>query len=73
MDVKSAYLNGSIDEEIYMKQPIGFEDRTGCVCRLQCSLYGLKQARNIWNREFSKTMEKIGFAKLKTDYCCFIR
>jgi hypothetical protein len=73
MDVKSAYLNGSIDEEIYMKQPIGFEDKTGRVCRLQRSLYGLKQAGNIWNREFSETMEKIGFTKLKTNYCCFIR
>jgi hypothetical protein len=73
MDVKGAYLNGTIDKEIYIKQPTGFEDGSGCVYRLLKSLYSLKQAGNIWNREFSQTMENIGFEKLKTNYCCFAR
>ena len=49
LDVKSAYLNGKLMEEIYMKQPPGFSDGSGRVCRLQCALYGLKQARHAWN------------------------
>src|SRR5688572_28532001 len=43
-DVKGAYLNGYLDEEIYMRQPAGFDDSTGRICRLIRSLYGLKQA-----------------------------
>ena len=41
MDIKGAYLNGKIMEELYMKQPTGFEDGTAQVCRLRCKIYGL--------------------------------
>ena len=68
LDVKGAYLNGDLQEEIYMRQPIGFEDRTHRVCRLEKSLYGLKQAGNVWNRELDGTLRKIGYARLRTDY-----
>ena len=44
LDVKSAYLNGKLTEEIYMKQPLGFSDGSGCICQLQRALYKLKQA-----------------------------
>ena len=50
MDVKTAYLNGYLKEEIYILQPTRFDDGTGHVCHLKCSLYGLKQAGNIWNK-----------------------
>jgi hypothetical protein len=73
LDVKNAYLNGHLDEELYMRQPPGFEDDSGRVCRLKRSLYGLKQAGNVWNREFNSAMEDLGFKQLKTDYCCYIR
>ena len=46
MDVKGADLNGWLKEEIYMKQPAGFDDGTGRVCLLVRPLYGLKQAGN---------------------------
>ncbi|KIL57786.1 hypothetical protein M378DRAFT_87411, partial [Amanita muscaria Koide BX008] len=72
-DVKSAYLNGSLDEEIYMRQPPGFDDGSGRVCRLKKSIYGLKQAGNIWNREFTQAMGEIDFYQLKTDNCVFVR
>ena len=72
-DVKSAYLNGRITEEIFMRQPAGFDGGSGRVCRLQRSLYGLKQAGNIWNREFNETMRELGFQQLKTDPCCYVR
>ena len=57
MDVKLAYLHGVLEEEIYMEQPEGFiakgeEDK---VCKLEHSLYGLKQAGQVWNRTFSHT------------------
>ena len=60
MDVKLAYLHGVLDEEIYMEQPEGFiaqgeEDK---VCRLVHSLYGLKQAGQVWNRTFAHTIKK---------------
>jgi hypothetical protein len=43
---KIAHLNGRLTEELYMKQPVGFQDGTGRVCRLIC---GLKQVENVWN------------------------
>ena len=44
MDIKGAYLNGILQETVYMKQPEGFEDGTGRVCKLIKTLYGLKQS-----------------------------
>jgi len=73
MDVKTAYLNGYLEEEIYMLQPAGFDDGTGRVYRLKRSLYGLKQAGNVWNKAWNKAMEELGYEKLKSDYCCFVR
>ncbi|CAI7748601.1 unnamed protein product [Closterium sp. NIES-54] len=48
MDVKTAFLYGVVDEEIYMKQPEGYDDGSGCVCRLNKAIYGLKQAPRCW-------------------------
>jgi hypothetical protein len=51
LDIKGAYLNGTLKERVYMKQPEGYDDRTGHVCRLIKTLYGLKQAGREWNIE----------------------
>ena len=50
MDVKTAFLNGVVKEEVYVEQPLSFEthDRESHVCRLKKSLYGLKQAPKTW-------------------------
>ena len=50
MDVKKAFLNGVVEDEVYVEQPLGFEthDRDSHVCRLKKSLYGLKQATRTW-------------------------
>jgi len=50
MVVKTAFLNGSIDEEVYIEQPLGFEDKDieAYVCKLKKALYGLKQAPRAW-------------------------
>lgn len=54
MDVKSAFLHGSIDENIYMKQPEGLEGNNDLVCKLNKSLYGLKEAPFCWNKTFDE-------------------
>jgi hypothetical protein len=63
MDVKTAFLNGNIDEELYMMQPKGFvnlkdDDK---VCKLQCSIYRLKKASRSWNRCFYQVIKSFGF------------
>lgn len=63
MDVKNAFLNGALDEEIYMRIPSGFGDKRngGNVCKLKKSLYGLKQSARAWLKEFSLTMKSFGY------------
>jgi len=56
MDVKRAYLNGTLKETIYIKQPKGFADDSGWVCQLNKILYGLKQSGCKWNVEFDNKM-----------------
>jgi len=61
MDVVTAYLNGKLDEEVYMKQPPRFDDGTGQVCKLVLSIYGLKQAGRNWNIELDTAFKSLGF------------
>ena len=72
-NVKGAYLNGYLNETIYMNQPPNFEDGSKKVCLLERSLYGLKQAGNVWNQELNQVIHTIDFKQLKTDYCCYIK
>ena len=55
MDVKTSFLNGDLDEEVYMNQPEGFvvPDNEHKVCKLVKSLYGLKQAPKQWHQKFN--------------------
>ena len=65
MDVKTTFLNGVLEEEVYVEQPLIFEthDRETHVCKLKKSLYGLKQAPRTWyNRN-----DSLGFTKSKAD------
>jgi hypothetical protein len=63
MDVKTAFLNGNIDEELYMMQPNGFVDSKDAnkVFKLQRSIYGLKQASRSWNLRFDQVIKSFGF------------
>jgi hypothetical protein len=71
-DVKGTYLHGLLKELIFMDQPRGFDDGSGHVCKLIRTLYGLRQAGNVWNREFNAAMKEIGFIQLKADPCCYL-
>ena len=74
MDVETAFLNGKLGEEIYMQQAEGYvkpEDEY-LVCKLQKSLYLLKQSSRCWNKAFRESIEKIGFTQASADPCVFI-
>lgn len=60
MDAKSAFLNGELEEEIYMEQPTGFTDDTQSVCKLRKAIYGLKQAPRQWFEKINHALSEIG-------------
>lgn len=71
-DVTTAFLYGELEENVYMQQPIGFDDGSGKVCKLQKSLYGLKQASRCWNLKFKSFIGEFGFIASKSDPCVFV-
>lgn len=72
-DVATAFLNGSVKEEIYVKQPEGFHDGTKRVCKLKRSLYGLKQAPRCWNSCIAEFLQEVGFQQSEADPCLYVR
>ena len=74
MDVKTAFLHGDLEEEIYMKQPNGFqvEGNEDYVCRLRKSLYGLMQDQRQWYKKFEFDMCEQGYNKTTSNHCVFI-
>ena len=72
-DCSNAYLNSDIDYEIYMKQPEGYEQGQNLVCRLNKSIYGLKQSAYLWNATLIKFMETQNLLQSKIDPCVFVR
>ena len=69
MYVKTNFLNGFIVEEVYIKQPQGFEvkDRVNHLCKLKKALYGLKQALRAWYGRIDRFLTCLGFTKSKVD------
>ena len=70
MDVKTAFLNGSLDFEIYMSQPEGFVDP---VCQLKKSIYGLKQSARCWNTTLDECLKSVGYHKSNADGCIYVK
>jgi hypothetical protein len=73
LDVKNAFLHGHLTETVYCAQPSGFVDlsRPDHVCRLNRSLYGLKQALRSWRTRFASFLTSIGFVESKSDVSLF--
>jgi hypothetical protein len=74
LDVKNAFLHGILTETVYCSQPAGFEDSAhpAFVCRLNKSLYGLKQASQAWYSRFTTFLLTLGFVESKADTSLFI-
>ena len=70
MDVKTAFLNGVVEEEVYVEQPLGFEthDLQSHVCKLKKALYGLKQAPKTWYGRIDSFLMSLDFTKSKVDF-----
>ena len=72
MDVKTAFLNGYVEEEIYMEQSKGFESEDSSkVCKLNISIYGLKQASRSWNHRFDEVIQSFSFIKKEDEPCVY--
>ena len=73
MDVKIIFLNGNLDEEVYMDQPEGFvlPGNERKVCKLVKLLYGLKQAPKQWHEKFDIVILTNGFKHIGTDKCVY--
>jgi hypothetical protein len=75
LDVKSAFLNGELQEEVYVCQPPGFEERgqESKVLKLQKALYGLRQAPRAWNTKLHKTLTELGFEQCPQEHAVYKR
>jgi transposase InsO family protein len=74
MDVKAAFLNGDLQETVYMRQPEGFEvkGKEDWVCLLKKGVYGLRQGSRVWNEKAAKLLRRMCFTPLEADECVFV-
>lgn len=74
-DIKTAYLNGTLEEEVYMRQPPGYEavGKENLVCRIKKSIYGLKQSARCWNRALHEVLIRLNFKQCQSDPCLYLR
>jgi hypothetical protein len=73
LDINPAYLNAEVKEDIYMKQPKGFEQGEDLVCKLKKSIYGLKQSGRNWNQLLTEWMLENDFERSQVDPACLSR
>ncbi|KAL4584374.1 hypothetical protein LXL04_008974 [Taraxacum kok-saghyz] len=74
-DVKTIFLNWKLDEDVYMAQPEGFIDNKHSyrVCKLERSIYGLKQASPRWNLCFQEKVKEYGFSRCEYESCEYVK
>jgi hypothetical protein len=74
LDVKNAFLHGTLSKTVYCSHPIGFVDPTqpDRVCLLNMSLYGLKQTPRAWYSRLAKYITSLGFVEAKSDSSLFV-
>jgi len=75
MDVKTAFLNGNLEEDVYMDQSVGFaeEGKEHMMCKLKRSIYELKQASREWYLKFNDTIVSFGFKENTVDQCIYLK
>jgi hypothetical protein len=73
LDVQNTFLHGRLEEEVYMQQPLGYEDpsRPNYICKLDKALYGLKQAPRAWYSRLSSKLVALSFEASKVDTSLF--
>ncbi|CAI7774348.1 unnamed protein product [Closterium sp. NIES-53] len=72
LDVKTAFLYGRLKEEVYMKQPPGFDDNSDCVCKLKRTIYGLKQNPRAWYTRIDEHLPSLGFVRSECDHALYV-
>lgn len=73
-DMKNAFLNGYLNEKVYMLPPLGFKDKFGSkVCKLNKALQDLKQSARAWFERFTQVMKQHGFSQVRPDHTLFTR
>ena len=75
-DVRNAFLNGDLEEEVYKELPLGIRSESLCadkVCKLKKALYGLKQSPRAWFGRFTSTMKVFGYKQSNSDHTLFIK
>lgn len=73
VDISSAFLNGTLKETVFMRQPEGFEEKgAGWVWRLKRSLYGLKQAGRVWHETLNERLEEMGFKRILCEHSIWV-
>ncbi|CAI7765406.1 unnamed protein product [Closterium sp. NIES-53] len=72
LDVTTTFLNGVLEEEIFMSQPEGFDDGSGRVWKLKKALYGLKKVARQWYLKLREVLEEIGFTPSSADHSSFM-
>ena len=74
LDVKTAFLYGDLDEDIYMKQPQGYvvKGKERLVCKLKKGLYGLKQSPRVWNQKIDAFFKSLGYVRSEADWCVYV-
>jgi hypothetical protein len=75
LDVKTTFLHGDLDEEIYMQQPHGYEvkGKENLVCMLKKSLYGLNKDPRQWYLKFERFMTEQGYSRCHSDHCVYFK
>ena len=75
LDVKNAFLNGDLKEEVYMEIPPGFNEEyeAGKICKLKKALYGLKQSPRAWFDRFNRFVKSLGYTQAQSDHTLFVK
>ena len=71
--VETAFLNGTIKSKVFVKQPMGYNDKNGKVCKLSKALYGLCESSRVWYECFDEYIKKLGFQRSENNYCLYMK